>query len=831
MDRFKKTVNRIAAFAGGALMVGATIAGALAAVDMATLPQPFVTSAGQFDSYIVVGTMGWNPNIAFNAQAAEDLAGDVAVGMDLSAAFAQTATSASAGASELTTVSEGVLVRVPGDDLNYGETIFNVKSSYGDNDLDFLSDETFSESRGNTKNAGEDYSQTIDFLTGTAETVFERDTTDSNRVVDTYFKMSKGTALYDYEVVFSGGIDYDTTAVNDDFKGAKMNLQGTTYTISAASGVASAGTFKMELLSGSMVISQGEYTTQTYTFGGETYEISVPVIADGDGSVKLIVNGDTTDKLYEGDTTEIAGIEVGVDEVFINEGSEAMGADMVTFYLGANKLTLQSGSEVKVNDAKIDDWKVESTWTGTAGAGTLDTIDTLTVTATPKSDIFMRAGDELVDPFMGNWKIVFAGIDKITEDIEMTTSGDQGALRFTNLNGAEVEIPVINDGTNVWLGEELKAATTEIKQDGDSSAEGMFLIANNDYCEDTLSFGNCDFVQMLVVGTGGEARVIEISGISDPNGTWATGDEVADLEDLTTGKTWNEVKLNGNDIKLGFATIKLDASTSATGDRITATQINQFVGRGNLATADLKLSGSGEMDITADGTNVLVDITESNGNLLYTANSIGFVDDTNGDVDINNDIGGNLNWLQSERNSDYKEAIDALNWGALFRYDSKNSDVLEISLPEEEAISKVYIAPTGAAATAVTSGTVSLHYISGTAGIAKTDADFRTTVPNRNVILVGGPSVNKLVYDLAVEGKTQTAAEYVEDTAVIQMVENAYGQRDALVVAGYAAKDTAMAGRVVSTYVLGQGFAGRLSGDLVTLNTAGAATVTQVSFV
>ena len=95
MERFKRTIKKIAALTGGALMVGASMAGALAQLD--NLPQPFISSAGFFDSYVVVGTMGWNPNVAFNADAATGLAQDLATGIDVGAAFAQKSTSASTG--------------------------------------------------------------------------------------------------------------------------------------------------------------------------------------------------------------------------------------------------------------------------------------------------------------------------------------------------------------------------------------------------------------------------------------------------------------------------------------------------------------------------------------------------------------------------------------------------------------------------------------------------------------------------------------------------------------------------------------------------------------
>ncbi|RLG17474.1 hypothetical protein DRN75_03595, partial [Nanoarchaeota archaeon] len=73
--RAKKAIKKIAALAGSAVVLGATVATPAMAATLADLPQPFVNDNGVFDAYVVVGA---------SAQPA-----DVLAAVDIAAAFAQ----------------------------------------------------------------------------------------------------------------------------------------------------------------------------------------------------------------------------------------------------------------------------------------------------------------------------------------------------------------------------------------------------------------------------------------------------------------------------------------------------------------------------------------------------------------------------------------------------------------------------------------------------------------------------------------------------------------------------------------------------------------------
>jgi len=113
-------------------------------------------------------------------------------------------------------------------------------------------------------------------------------------------------------------------------------------------------------------------------------------------------------------------------------------------------------------------------------------------------------------------------------------------------------------------------------------------------------------------------------------------------------------------------------------------------------------------------------------------------------------------------------------------------------------------------------------------GFAKLDSEIDSSALDKPIILVGGPAVNSLVKELADANKTKAASEYEVDRAYVDLIENAFNNKTALVIAGYAGDDTRLAARVVASQVLNSDMG--LSGTSVTLNTAGA-TYTDVTVV
>jgi hypothetical protein len=860
MERFKQTIKRIAALAGGAVMVGATMAGALATLD--SLPQPFVTSAGVFDAYIVVGTMGWNPNLAFNAAAATGLSQDLATGIDVGAAFAQRATTASSGAGPSTTVSGGTLIKAPGDDFNYGETVANIKpTGFDKTELpDVLAEGTYKETKGTNTN-DVNYKQKLTFAAGTAGIVFDADDNADTQDAGTYLHLTDAGLLYTYTLDFDDTVHYDGGAgCNTDWDKTKIEIQGKTYTVTAATCAANV-LDTIEMISGAVTVTQGEYTTQTYTVDGKTYEVEVLIIADNavPNTAQFRVNGQTTDPLEEGETFELSdGVEIGIDYISPNEGSEAAGADQVTFYLGAQKLELENGNEVKINGETNNDYELNAAFTTPANGQ----ITAITLTAQPGDEQWIHEGDNFVDPLFGAWELDYTGLEKTTEEIKGTASSNKGKFTFNNADGDKIDIPTMMNaaGNIVAFGEKLAPANVFIDQDntaggapGYNASMPMFLLDDGDSCavaDGAAAITACENTEMLVVSAGGEARVFKITKLDDgADATWNTGDDSYDVKDMLTSETYDNLAFGALE-DVGLTTIRLDQGSGANivggggnDEWVTATTINHYgAGHSGGATGwalfttdkdaevDLGLFGGGPYGAFAnfgDGTNGMYlggwDYQEA---------------DADGDIEVMV-AGWGPAYMPEKEDSDIQWAIDIGDqdgvlggvqaWGALFKYDSENDNNIVLYYPEERVIADVYLAPTGATATTAASGAVNVNYINAATGIARTDQDFET--PTKNVVLIGGPFVNELVSTLATAGKTQLAETYTADTAIVQLIEDAYGTYDALIIAGNEAKDTALAGKVVAARLTQNQFMTELKGNLVKISTAGASTVNDVTFV
>jgi hypothetical protein len=117
-----------------------------------------------------------------------------------------------------------------------------------------------------------------------------------------------------------------------------------------------------------------------------------------------------------------------------------------------------------------------------------------------------------------------------------------------------------------------------------------------------------------------------------------------------------------------------------------------------------------------------------------------------------------------------------------------------------------------------------------TPGIGTIDTSVVFSSLAKPAILVGGASVNQGVYNLAEDGVGVPAANVTMDRAYIQLVENAFGSGETvLVIAGYAAKDTKLACQLLAAKIAGISTIS-LTGDLVWLDTSGS-TYSQVTVI
>jgi len=153
-------------------------------------------------------------------------------------------------------------------------------------------------------------------------------------------------------------------------------------------------------------------------------------------------------------------------------------------------------------------------------------------------------------------------------------------------------------------------------------------------------------------------------------------------------------------------------------------------------------------------------------------------------------------------------------WGALITQDSNSQGTLSISIPTLQTQASVYVLDKSATVTTATSGTAGQSYsvVKVTADIAKLDTELSATdKTNSDLIVVGGPCVNKVAADLL--GKTYPAcADEVatsdadalsktgipKNAAIVKVFADKYATgKVAVLIAGWRAADTDLASQAV----------------------------------
>ena len=768
-----KILNKIVPLVAAGLLVGMTCA---MAADLSTWKSDFNNGA------VVVGASAATQDIL----AATDIAGVLGI---------QAIPTGGASA---------YLMAAPGDNkLHYGDDWFDVKTVLHDTELaSLLKDGKFKESTGATDN-DVTYTQTLSFTNGGGDRLVFDALSDSPETAATYLKLTDGVEAYTYDLKFDDAVKFTATEANvpDDFSMAKLTILGKEYTITNAVSVADVIT-ELDLMGGSVEATQGEYTTATYTVNGKPYEVKVIIISDTDSTVKFEINGETTDTLAAGDTDELSdGTVIGVKDVMPNEGSEAAGADQVTFYIGADKLVLSDDgghdTAVSLNGVDVDGSAVTIT-------SAADELTALKIEYAPEDDVFIAAGTSWTDPVFGRFRFDFKDLTKKTEQVKISTGTDKGTLKAIDIAGNNLEIPMVDDDADVFWGKDLVDAHVYTSQGGGAAhvSGGDLLIDNADFvCADGDNFAAGDFdnaldkIKFVAVSASGEARVIEVTHIN-------AGDHVMTLKDLTTpnGPTWENKDYDaGVGIDLGFTTIHLavvddEATSSLCGDgsddySITATKINSYV-NGLMVGETFETSLGGVLALDQAGDELGIEMFE--GKTGATVGSIDVDDNGDGDMIVNTVVGvQNGALIPLKEDSDTTVGVDTLNWGALWTYDNSDShNSATIDYPEEQVIGNTYITELGGAA----AGTSKTYY---------TDAEATTTFAGKPVIAVGGSAINKISAKLLGLSEGTYGAAWTTATGVgagqgiIKYIASPTVGSVAMLVAGYEAADTGVLGTML----------------------------------
>ncbi len=220
---------------------------------------------------------------------------------------------------------------------------------------------------------------------------------------------------------------------------------------------------------------------------------------------------------------------------------------------------------------------------------------------------------------------------------------------------------------------------------------------------------------------------------------------------------------------------------------------------------DVKMNGTasnatdGEVDdvFLVDGLSneIALDVEYDSGNPVQLGTS---PEDAEG-TDLSYD-GTNLGGKENDFRTEYGAIV-------LDPEGNADSDVVELSVPEEQVKVNVIVSGPGTEVTTTEGDTVTPKVEPVRDNIARLDSDTKVESDklDNNLILVGGPCANDLVASLAEDGKTLSCDDWLDGThegeARIQLLEGAFTPgKVALVVAGLNAKNTQAACSVLQQY-------------------------------
>ncbi|MBW2999784.1 hypothetical protein KY339_03855 [Candidatus Woesearchaeota archaeon] len=797
-------------------MVGATILGA-AAANLADYPDPFVKD-GMFDAVIVVG----------DDAAAEDVVGAVDIGASLQFEMRQAVAIAS-GAD--VSISEGTEITRAGDDLNYNESFNDILSGGLDSeDLPvILADGVYTESEGDTDN-DVTYEQTLDFVDTTDIFTYDEDD-DGDQLAGSYIWLDDGSSdfVYIYTLEFDDAVEYDNSscsAVADDLEDTFITIQGNDYTITDIKCTSDFQLDEITMMSGETVIWMQQGKTLTRVVEGVEHEIEVIDVNDAEDMCGVSVDGQVV-WIDTGDKATINGVNIGVTQA-VAVHSQLEDTDICKVNVGAAEVKLEDGQEIEFDGMEVDGSEVNifqpagGEWDG------------FNVTYYPEDEEYIPEGGSWQDPVFQNFEIAFGKVVANYETLVFESSGNDGELRFTNIDGKEVEVPIFysDDINSTNFGEDYSTddCAGRLLIEGDSTVDPT---DSGDTCRIPVAATNLNAIEgvlFLLETTGGEMHIMEVSNID-------VNDNQTDIRDVTYGRTYENIDIvpdaTCNAVDLG----SLGSYTLAFDDEL-----------GNVSFTPCDVNQGGADDEETEYLGNLVFLPTAFGTDAPSGPNVSFVenDDEANEMEINvtfeydetddenveirnpnlNCVGTAGCWSvgpldESKSNNDLD--IWATAWGSIITYDGEDDDDLEIKHPEEQVYANVFISPVGAEVVGAVEGDAfALSKIS--VGAAKLASEVAGQEMNMNMILVGGPCANPAAS--VVMGSPEDCLEGFEaGKAMVKLYEN--DGNVAMLVAGYYAEDTRRATRVVANYD-SSAWGGSFTGDEIAI-TGTSLTDIQVS--
>jgi len=671
------------------------------------------------------------------------------------------------------------------------------------------------------------------------------DPDDEDSVASIYLVLAENVNAYSYKVTFTPALKSDHSTASsgnylEDVRNKKITLLGQEYTILTANHPASAQV-NLVFMGGAVTDILEEGTSKTYTVEGVDYDVSLDYVSSTE--TKFTINGEVSDTLAESGTYKLAdGSELGVVDIMENEAGEAAGGDRVEFTLGANKIKIEDlGANVSqgtaatitigTDDMSAVDGDIVLSSDGGVTHGSDTYISWIEINYTPSQNLYLKAGDSAGDVadtaedqegnfFADSFDFTFEGLQMgATEEVKLYPSGSNNyKIKFKNKNGVEYTQDIFaRAAANVWhLGRYTGSAVRNLTTNEAEtiSDEEYFIVSKDEYSH---------IMQFKDVAQG--------SSTTDNTG-------LVKFKDLGSGKlievTYSGATRDGN--------LQLDGNTFAF-------TVSNDGSDANISTMDFDGDGDKTGDDAAElwteyGLNITLAATNktafswNNSAITFTAEEdedssrdifkIGLGESGDSKIDIDaytgiNQTGGTYTGtLQQAEDGSYRYGWYT-NYGMFIELDEIGSgntqNELTLTYPDEQAFGAFFV-ETGATTTTTATGagvveTTTVTKIDVGAAVLDTDPAVAGHETEKNLIVVGGPAINKAAAVLlGLPFPSYGAASTIpENAAIIKLVEQTDGTV-AVIVAGWTADDSQRASRVLADYATYQD-AGTLTGTEV----------------
>jgi hypothetical protein len=752
---------------GSAAMIGATIGAAAAA----TYPEPFTSNTA-----IVVGA---------NAAPSDSIAASsIAAKLDAASAGSMMTTGT-------TTVEGGDSYKFEKTSTKYhlGDNITQVITSTLDDDEMpiLLADGKYIDD----DNDEFDYTQTVTVGSNLQLGMFE----DNDYKADTPtvgFRIPSGETVLTYTLTFNDEPVVADTPTTD------LMLMGKNYYVLSFAG----STLTLLDSASDAIVAEGE--TQTITAGGKTYNIGIEYI--GETSVKLKVNGETTNSLSAANTYKLSdGSYVGVKEILYS--AKDTGISKVEFSIGNGKLVLTSGSDVELNEDAING--LTATITNTTS------LTSIAIAWTADDELFITKDSSVVMPGFEALQLAFGGMTfPAEEEIMISNSGDDAIVldNFPLKDSTEDIAVLYADGTNfVGIG---KDADELLRTDNDGSIT---------FDGDTDSY----FVASYSDGRDAESYLMRATNFREEDSINKTTFQYRD------DGVWTDAKVD-----------RQSGDTFSVGNVELAVGVVNRLGKSVVITNN-SVETNFHMLYSAEGLAVYLPVDEgvtaATGEINITAGSptafnLTFVEEDKDGDKLQGKTIRTLLGLNSQSPAEVQVASYTSTGTLAGQQEIGNTDVFQDFVfgdlateilhdkgPDQKTLTLVYHGEEAAAAVYITSSDAVIGGGSES-GVMTVLDNAVNTVAGKNLVVVGGSAINSVAAELL--GGAYSEAQFTSMTGVgtgsflIQSFDRA--GKTALLVAGYNAADTTKA----ATYLINEGASTVVGKKLVGTSATEATVVT-----